>query len=67
LLALHRAPRLERVFCIEINRCARWNVQLKVLARIEDTAVIARILAHLQRASGTVESELGRVRRAGVA
>ena len=33
----------------EIDQCARCGGQLKILASIEDPAVIAKILAHLQR------------------
>lgn len=40
------ACRLKRVFGIEIEQCARCGGQLAVIARIEEPALIARILAH---------------------
>lgn len=48
------AQRLKRVFGIEIEACARCSARLKVIANIEDPAVIARILAHLDRTADTV-------------
>lgn len=49
---MHWAQRLKREFGIETDRSARCSGRLKVLASMEDPAVTARILAHLQRASG---------------
>jgi len=46
--AVTPAPRLKRVFDIEIESCVRCGGQLRILASIEEQAVIARILAHLQ-------------------
>jgi hypothetical protein len=43
------ARRLKRVFGVEIDQCARCGGQLKILASIEEPAVIAKILAHLER------------------
>jgi hypothetical protein len=43
------AQRLKRVFGIEIEACARCGAGLRVIASIEEPAVIARILAHLDR------------------
>ncbi|MGD9883867.1 MAG: hypothetical protein AB7F22_33190 [Reyranella sp.] len=43
------ARRLKRVFGVEIDQCAHCGGQLKILASIEQPAVIAKILAHLQR------------------
>jgi hypothetical protein len=40
------ARRLKRVFGIDIERCARCGGRLKVIASIEEPALIARILAH---------------------
>jgi hypothetical protein len=57
-VAMSWAQRLKRVFGIEIEACARCSGRLKVIASIEDPKVIARILAHLDRASGTLELEL---------
>ena len=52
-VALSWAQRLKRVFGIEIETCARCHGRMKVIASIEDPAVIARILAHLDRTIGT--------------
>ena len=41
------AQRLKRVFRIDIERCGRCGGQVKVIAAIEDPAVIERILTHL--------------------
>ncbi len=43
------ARRLKRVFGIEIEDCARCGGKLRVIASIEEPAVIAEILAHLER------------------
>ena len=43
------ARRLKRVFGIEIEDCARCGGKLKVIASIEESEVIARILAHLEK------------------
>jgi hypothetical protein len=40
---------LKRVFGIEIEHCLRCGGKLKIIASIEDPAVIAKILSHLQR------------------
>jgi Putative transposase len=42
------AQRLKRVFSIDIETCRRCGGKLKVLASIEDPALITRILAHLE-------------------
>jgi hypothetical protein len=54
-VAMTWARRLQRVFNIEIESCARCGGRLKVLASIEDPEVIARILAH-RRARGQEEA-----------
>lgn len=41
------AKRLKRVFAIEIERCWRCGGKLRVIASIEDEALIERILDHL--------------------
>lgn len=41
------AQRLKRVFAIDINPCRRCGWTVKVIACIEDPAVIHKILAHL--------------------
>jgi hypothetical protein len=51
-VAMRWAQRLKRVFGIEIEAYARCGARLKVVASIEDPGVIARILAHRDRASG---------------
>jgi hypothetical protein len=56
--AITPAQRLKRVFGIELEACARCHGQLKVIASIEDPAVIAQILAHLDRTSVAPEPEL---------
>jgi hypothetical protein len=48
-VAMNWAPRLKRVFGIEIECCARCGGKLRVLASIEQPEVIAKILSHLQR------------------
>ena len=48
---LRWAQRLKRVFGSEIERCARCAARLKIVASIEDPAVIARILAQGDHAS----------------
>jgi hypothetical protein len=48
------AQRLKRVFRLEIERCARCGGPMKVIAAIEDPAVVERILRHVG------ESEAGR-------
>jgi hypothetical protein len=46
--------RLKRVFNIDIETCERCVGQVKIIASIEDPAVIERILAHLNgKASST--------------
>jgi hypothetical protein len=41
------AQRLKRVFAIDIERCRRCGGKLRVIASIEDPALIERILRHL--------------------
>ena len=41
------AQRLKRVFGIEIETCAQCGGKVKVIASIEDPAVIAKILGHV--------------------
>jgi len=58
-VAMNWAKRLKRVFGIDIEACARCGGKLKVIASIEESAVIAKILAHLERtAPEQVQSEL---------
>jgi hypothetical protein len=48
-VAMSWARRLKRVFGIEIDRCTRCCGKFKIIASIEEPAVIAKILAHLDR------------------
>jgi hypothetical protein len=43
------ARRLKRVFGIEIEGCVRCGGALRIIASIEEPAVIAKILSHLER------------------
>jgi len=47
-VAMSWAKRLKRVFGVDIEACARCGGKLKVIASIEEPAVIAKILAHLE-------------------
>jgi hypothetical protein len=61
------AQRLKRVFGIDIEACARCGGKLKVIASIEEPAVIAKILAHLERSGAGSASGRTAARRAGAA
>mgnify|MGYP000881667724 CR=1 FL=1 len=50
-VAMNWAQRLKRVFGIDIEACARCGGKLKVIASIEEPAVVAKILAHLEKAA----------------
>jgi len=43
------AQRLKRVFAIDIERCRRCGGRLRVIASLEEPALIARLLAHLEQ------------------
>jgi len=45
-IRMNWARRLKRVFGIEIEQCVRCGGRLKVIASIEETELIERILAH---------------------
>ena len=47
--------RLKRVFKLEIETCEACGGQVKVIACIEDPAVIKRILAHLEQGRGAAQ------------
>ncbi len=49
------AKRLKRVFNIDIAICEECGGAVKVIASIEDPAVIKQILAHLQRKAESKE------------
>jgi len=46
--AMRWAQRLKHVFNLDIERCEHCGAALKIIACIEDPAVIARILKHLE-------------------
>jgi len=50
-VAISRTRRLQRVFGFEIEVHARCGGKLRVVTCIEEPKVIARILAHLERAA----------------
>ncbi|MDH4073892.1 MAG: IS91 family transposase, partial [Gammaproteobacteria bacterium] len=47
--------RLKRVFAIDIETCRHCGGRLRVIASIEQPALIERILGHLGRAAGAVD------------
>jgi hypothetical protein len=51
------AQRLKRVFAIDIETCRPCGGRLRVIASIEQPALIERILGHLGRAAGAVDPE----------
>jgi hypothetical protein len=50
-VAMSWARRLKRVFGVEIEVCARCGWKPRIIASIEEPAVIAKILAHLERSA----------------
>lgn len=50
--AMTWAQRLKRVFSIDIDTCSRCGGAVRIIASIEDPAVIKQILAHLDQQSG---------------
>ena len=52
------AQRLKRVFNIDIESCAKCGGTVKVIASIEDPAVIKKILAHLNGNASPVATTL---------
>src|SRR5690606_11677876 len=54
--AMSWAQRLRRVFAIDIETCRQCGGKLRVIASIEAPAVIERILEHLGRDAGSVDS-----------
>jgi len=48
-LAITWAKRLKRVFDIDIETCDKCGGDIRIIASIEDPAVIQKILAHLDR------------------
>jgi hypothetical protein len=56
--AMTWAQRLKRVFSIDISICEECGGAVKVIASIEDPAVIKQILGHLQRKAVSKEFDL---------
>lgn len=52
------AQRLKRVFNIDIETCSECGGDVKIIASIEDPAVIAKILAHLDAKEVTATTRL---------
>jgi hypothetical protein len=48
-VAMSWEKRLKRVFGIEIDTCQRCCGTIRIIASIEEPAVFARILSHLER------------------
>ena len=48
------AQRLKRVFNIDIETCSECGRDVRIIASIEDPAVINQILAHLDEKAATV-------------
>jgi len=49
------AQRLKRVFSIDVESCARCAKTVRVIASIEEPALIERILAHVRERGAKVE------------
>jgi hypothetical protein len=47
------AKRLKRVFDIDIGTCEKCGGEVKIIASIEDPAVIRKILTHLDKKAAT--------------
>ena len=47
--AMTWARRLQRVFAIDVETCERCGGKLRIIASIEDPAVIEKILGHVER------------------
>ena len=54
--AMTWAQRLKRVFRIDIQTCLRCGGRLRIIASIEEPALIERILDHLGRAEDSAEA-----------
>ena len=52
------AQRLKRVFNIDIETCSECGGAVKIIASIEDLAVINKILAHLDEKAATAGTTL---------
>lgn len=56
-VAMSWARRLKRLFAIKIETCARCQGRLRVIASIEESELIERILAHRERSVNMAEPE----------
>jgi len=52
------AQRLKRIFSIDIETCSECGGDIKIIASIEDPAVIQKILAHLEDNASPVVTAL---------
>jgi hypothetical protein len=50
------APRLKRVFGIDIETCPRLRGAMRIIASIEEPAVIEKIIAHLDAKAATAQA-----------
>ena len=57
--AMRWAQRLQRVFGIDVERCVRCGKGVKVIASIEEPALIERILAPVRAQAETSAASLG--------
>ena len=57
-LAITWAQRLKRVFNIDIETCSECGGAVKIIASIEDPAVIRKILTHLDKKAATAGTAL---------
>ena len=58
------AQRLKRVFSIDIQTCAVYGGAVRIIACIEDPAVIEKILAHLDAKAAAAQAARPPPRRA---
>ena len=58
LLVLTWAKRLKRVFNIDIESCEKCGGAVKIIASIEDPAIIQKVLAHLDAIAASVGTRL---------
>jgi len=54
-IAMSWARRLKRVFEIDIESCSKCGGDVRIIASIEDPAVIRKILAHLDKKATSAE------------
>ena len=65
-VAMKWARRLKRVYGIEIETCAGCGGKLRVIASLEEPAIIAKVLSHLERtACDREQPQLERLRPIG--